>query len=353
MSLIAGSSNSVYQQYGAASSFLTVYNQAGQNITAYIGTSGSNGVPEPVYQIDTTICVEWSHAIAPGAKIDLIETNDDSMTNKLIGVATGANFPGVSVLLDDDGNDESSNEASSDNTFVTPAGHIGVTFLGCAGDAGAPSLPIYPGHPVPPGLTERDRRRRDAIDRKRQWRVWRGDPAGVTTPPRTTTALPIARPARGPRRRAASAGPISRPRAGARPRRVGRQSSLLRTKERPAARSCPRPGRPAPATRPMRPTRRSSTTVRSPQGMCSGPLWSIRPRPPSGLPTAILSSRSWAITSPTSGTLEPSCSMRITRTAPSSRTTWASPRSGPVSAARACTSPSPPTSAPSRTPASA
>ena len=39
------STETLYQQYGPASSFLTVYNQSGTDITANIGTSGSNGVP--------------------------------------------------------------------------------------------------------------------------------------------------------------------------------------------------------------------------------------------------------------------------------------------------------------------
>ena len=45
MSLTTSSTESIYQSYGAASSFLTVYNQYGVNITANIANSGSNGVP--------------------------------------------------------------------------------------------------------------------------------------------------------------------------------------------------------------------------------------------------------------------------------------------------------------------
>jgi hypothetical protein len=45
VSLTTDATETLYQQYGPASSIVTVYNQYGTNITANIGTSGSNGVP--------------------------------------------------------------------------------------------------------------------------------------------------------------------------------------------------------------------------------------------------------------------------------------------------------------------
>jgi hypothetical protein len=137
MSLTFGSTESLYQLYGPASSFFTVYNQTGQNITADLGDSGGNGVPADGFEIDTTIGVEWSHALAPGAKIDLVEANDETMSNKFAAVTTAANLPGVSVVVDDDGDPEFSGETSYDSsTFATPPGHTGVTFVGCAGNQG-------------------------------------------------------------------------------------------------------------------------------------------------------------------------------------------------------------------------
>ena len=62
--------------------FVTVYNQSGTNITADIAESGSNGVPaaDPTgdWEAKKTMDVEWAHAMAPGAKIDVIEVNDDA-----------------------------------------------------------------------------------------------------------------------------------------------------------------------------------------------------------------------------------------------------------------------------------
>ena len=76
---IVTSGPSLYQQYGAASTFLTVYNQNGQVInpastkvrTDPMGPGTNNWEGEEVLD------VEWAHAIAPGAKIDLIECNNN------------------------------------------------------------------------------------------------------------------------------------------------------------------------------------------------------------------------------------------------------------------------------------
>ncbi len=82
MSTTTTSTETLFQQYGAANSFVTVYNQEGQNITSDIADSGENGVPamDPTghWEGEETLDVEWAHAIAPGAKLVVIEATDDS-----------------------------------------------------------------------------------------------------------------------------------------------------------------------------------------------------------------------------------------------------------------------------------
>jgi hypothetical protein len=154
MVLSTGASKTLYAQYGAASSFLTVYNQAGTNITSLIASSGSGGVPalDPTgsWESEETLDIEWAHAIAPGAKIDLIETSDatgaDGLVDGLfIGAATAASLPGVSVVsLSWTENASASAALAFDaSTFMTPVGHPGVTFLAGAGDGGVAST-SYP-----------------------------------------------------------------------------------------------------------------------------------------------------------------------------------------------------------------
>jgi hypothetical protein len=148
MSLGFNTGPTIYQQYGSSSSFVNVYNQEGVNITAHIADSGTDGVPaeDPTghWEGEETLDVEWAHAIAPGAKIDIIEVNDDSIwpTNLLNGNALAASLQGVSAISNSYGLTEGSYETSDDSSiFVTPSGHTGVTFLTASNDNGAH---IYP-----------------------------------------------------------------------------------------------------------------------------------------------------------------------------------------------------------------
>ena len=81
--------------------------------------------------------MEWAHAIAPKAKILLVETTTDSTTNLIKGVNYARSAAGVSVVSMSWGTDEFSGQTAYDKYFTTPAGHTGVTFVSAAGDEGA------------------------------------------------------------------------------------------------------------------------------------------------------------------------------------------------------------------------
>ncbi len=141
MTAAINSTTTLYQQYGAASTFVNVYNQNNENITANIGTSGSNGVPaaDPDWVGEETLDVEWAHAIAPGAKIDIVEVNGGANwgVDYAIGDSVAAGLPGVSVVSNSVCWNEWNGETAYDSsTFVTPSGHTGVTFLASSGDNG-------------------------------------------------------------------------------------------------------------------------------------------------------------------------------------------------------------------------
>lgn len=119
---------SLYQQYGPASSFLTVANPQGT-------PSISNGWSEEI-----ALDVEWAHAIAPGAKILLVQAKSSSINDLTGAVDYARNYPGVSVVSMSWGSSEFSTETSYDGRFTTPAGHGGVTFVGASGDFGAPAI---------------------------------------------------------------------------------------------------------------------------------------------------------------------------------------------------------------------
>ena len=132
----------LYDQYGPASSFLTVLNQNGQ-ATSLPGTD-PNGPGTDNWEAEETLDVEWAHAIAPGAQIILVEANSQSLPDLMAGVATAASQPGVSVVSMSWGFAEgqavfASDEATYDSVFTTP----GVTFVASTGDYGAAD-PEYP-----------------------------------------------------------------------------------------------------------------------------------------------------------------------------------------------------------------
>jgi subtilase family serine protease len=88
--------------------------------------------------------VEWAHALAPGAKLVIVEARTSSISDLLTAVNFARNLQGVSVVSMSFGWGESSGESSYDSTFTTPAGHTGITFIAASGDRGAWSGVSYP-----------------------------------------------------------------------------------------------------------------------------------------------------------------------------------------------------------------
>jgi subtilase family serine protease len=108
------------------------------------GQTGSSTLPrtDPAgrgnsWAVETSLDVEWAHAVAPGAKILLIEANSDSDSDLAAAVATARAAAGVSVITMSFGSAETSSDPSSNADYTTPAGHIGETFVASAGDNGA------------------------------------------------------------------------------------------------------------------------------------------------------------------------------------------------------------------------
>jgi subtilase family serine protease len=103
-------------------------------------TSGGTAPPaNQGWADEDALDVEWTHAIAPGAKIVLIEAQSAGAVQLIdYGVATAASMSGVSVVTTSWGFGEFSGESSYDSAFTTPSGHSGVTFVASTGDGSAP-----------------------------------------------------------------------------------------------------------------------------------------------------------------------------------------------------------------------
>ncbi len=99
------------------------------------------------WEIEEALDIEWAHAMAPGASIDLVEasnSNSSASAPLFTAVKTAANLPGVSVVSMSWGLNETSVEQSIDSDFTTPNGHQGVTFIAGSGDSGSPGY--YPAY---------------------------------------------------------------------------------------------------------------------------------------------------------------------------------------------------------------
>ncbi len=119
---------------------LTEVNQQGE-------TSSLPG-PDQGWARETSLDVEWAHAIAPQANILVVEAYSPSISDMMTAVNTARNQPNVSVVSMSWGIPEPflgpSLEHLYDPTFTTPSGHNGVTFVAASGDDGGVSGADWP-----------------------------------------------------------------------------------------------------------------------------------------------------------------------------------------------------------------
>src|SRR5262249_55908766 len=93
---LTDSGPSLAAQYGPAISFLTVLNQNGQ--TSSLPGTDPSGAGTDNWEVEAALDVEWAHALAPGARIILVEANSQSLSDLMSAVGTAASRPGVSVV---------------------------------------------------------------------------------------------------------------------------------------------------------------------------------------------------------------------------------------------------------------
>ena len=120
-----GGSTTYYSAYGASTSWLTKVYASGSQ------PSGNTGWGQEI-----SLDVEWAHAIAPGAKILLVEARSNSFAD-LLAAYDYAVGQGAKVISNSWGGGESSGEQSYDSHFTAS----GVTFVFSAGDSGNQSYP--------------------------------------------------------------------------------------------------------------------------------------------------------------------------------------------------------------------
>ncbi len=116
------------KEYDLPNPSLTVVNQAGS------ATNNS-------WALEESMDVEWAHAIAPAAKILVVEaapsnSQTKELQNQLNAENTARKVAGVVTISMSWGFAEMPDESSYDSYFTTPAGHTGITFIASSGDYG-------------------------------------------------------------------------------------------------------------------------------------------------------------------------------------------------------------------------
>jgi subtilase family serine protease len=119
------------------------------SFTKYVETGLSQS--NPGWSLETSLDVEWSHAMAPGANLVLVEARSASFSDLFNAVNFARSLSGVVAVSMSWGSGEFYGETAYDSLFTTPAGHIGgdglqggVTFVAASGDSGAWSGVSYP-----------------------------------------------------------------------------------------------------------------------------------------------------------------------------------------------------------------
>jgi len=145
--------------------------------------------------LETSLDVEWAHAIAPRAHILLVSAASPSNDNLLNAIDYARRQKGVSAISLSWGGNESPFEQFYDDYLTTPGGHIGgsnlrggVTFVSSSGDSGAPaSWPAVSPNVVAVGGTTLQ------LDRNKNYSsesAWAGSGGGFSQFEPVTTVAP-------------------------------------------------------------------------------------------------------------------------------------------------------------------
>ena len=100
-----------------------------------VNVSKSTFKVDEKWALETSLDVEWAHAIAPKAKILLVEAQTQSGANLMKAIDYARSQSGVVAVSMSWGGPEFSNETDLDSHFVSLNGHD-ITFIASSGDSG-------------------------------------------------------------------------------------------------------------------------------------------------------------------------------------------------------------------------
>jgi subtilase family serine protease len=100
---------------------------------------------DPGWELEESLDVQWAHAIAPGAKLLVVEAASQTRAALRNAVNVARHVPGVVAISMSWGFSEFRHEGASNSYFTTPAGHTGITFFAASGDSGTVGGDQWPG----------------------------------------------------------------------------------------------------------------------------------------------------------------------------------------------------------------
>jgi hypothetical protein len=119
------------------------------SFTKYVQTGLTQ--PDPGWSLETSLDVEWAHAMAPKANLVLVEAKTASLSDVFGAVNFARSLNGVVAVSMSWGTGEFYGQWNYDPLFTTPAVHVGgaglpggVTFIAASGDSGAWYGTSYP-----------------------------------------------------------------------------------------------------------------------------------------------------------------------------------------------------------------
>ena len=126
--------------------FSAKFDLAAASLTVVGQTGSTTALPatNPSWGREISLDVEWAHAIAPAAKLLLVEAESSGTADLLAGVSYARTVSGVAAVSMSWGGSEFAGETAYDPIFTTPAGHTGITFVASAGDDGSASGAEWP-----------------------------------------------------------------------------------------------------------------------------------------------------------------------------------------------------------------
>lgn len=124
--------NTFSTQYGLPKETSTNVTASTNKVLQVVYASGRKPTFNSGWSQEEDLDIEWAHAIAPNAKIVLVEAASASTSNLYAADNTAATIAGVHQVSNSWGGGEYSGETSADSTF----NHTGVVYFFSSGDTG-------------------------------------------------------------------------------------------------------------------------------------------------------------------------------------------------------------------------